>query len=70
MAIYPQHFDGQGKCFYPAAFSRGAKRVYVTMVDRCAGCVRYTNVDLSPATFQALGNLDKGKIPIVWGFLA
>ncbi|KAL7270861.1 DPBB_1 domain-containing protein [Rhizina undulata] len=69
MAISPQHFDGQGKCFYPAALSRGTKRVYITVVDRYAG-YGVKNVDLSAAAFQALGNLDEGKIPIVWDFLA
>ncbi|KAL7269337.1 hypothetical protein RUND412_008005 [Rhizina undulata] len=69
MAISPQHFDGQGKCFKPASLSRGTKRVYVTVVDRCAGCA-VQNVDLSPAAFQALGILEEGKIPVVWDFLA
>ncbi|KAL7272531.1 DPBB_1 domain-containing protein [Rhizina undulata] len=69
MAISPPHFDGQGKCFKPAALSRGNKRVYVTVVDRCTGCA-VQNVDLSPAAFKALGNLGKGKIPVVWDFIA
>ncbi|KAL7274178.1 hypothetical protein RUND412_002938 [Rhizina undulata] len=45
--FYP-HFDGQGKCFKPTPISRGTKGVYVTVVDRCAGCT-VQNVNLSPA---------------------
>ncbi|KAL7270342.1 hypothetical protein RUND412_006956 [Rhizina undulata] len=50
MAISPQYFDSQGKCFKPAALSRGNKRSYVTVITHCTICV-VQNVNLNPATF-------------------
>ncbi|KAI7852624.1 RlpA-like double-psi beta-barrel-protein domain-containing protein-containing protein [Circinella umbellata] len=41
--------------------------VTVTAVDSCPGCAE-GDIDFSPAAFEKLGSLDKGRISIQWSF--
>ncbi|MEV7424883.1 MULTISPECIES: RlpA-like double-psi beta-barrel domain-containing protein [unclassified Streptomyces] len=42
--------------------------VTVTVVDRCAGCAT-NDVDLSPAAFSRIGDLNAGRINVSWDWL-
>ncbi|KAK3984176.1 RlpA-like double-psi beta-barrel-protein domain-containing protein-containing protein [Cladorrhinum sp. PSN332] len=44
------------------------KSVDVTVVDRCPGCGP-NDLDLSPAAFQRLAGLDKGRITGTWNWI-
>jgi len=46
----------------------GANTATVTIVDRCAGCMKDSSLDFSPAAFQLLSPLGAGRIQIEWSW--
>ncbi|KAA1098294.1 hypothetical protein PGT21_032872 [Puccinia graminis f. sp. tritici] len=63
---YAQYKNGS-PCHKVVAIKNNAnnKVVKAKVTDECPSCA-YGSLDLSPATFEALGNLDTGVIPISW----
>ncbi|KAG8682570.1 hypothetical protein FRC09_016678 [Ceratobasidium sp. 395] len=61
----PNHSKACGK---KATAKYGSKSVTVTIVDRCQAC-GYNDLDLSPAAFQKLAPLSKGRISVTWSGL-
>ncbi|OAV93436.1 hypothetical protein PTTG_01597 [Puccinia triticina 1-1 BBBD Race 1] len=63
---YPQYKNGS-PCHKFVVIKNKAnnKVVKAKVTDECPSCA-YGSLDLSPATFKALGNLDTGVIPISW----
>ncbi|KAH7020914.1 expansin-like protein [Microdochium trichocladiopsis] len=55
-------------CGRKAKVTRGSKTVVVTIVDKCMSCPQ-GNIDLSPAAFQQIGNLDEGRVSTSWVFV-
>ncbi|CAH0053666.1 unnamed protein product [Clonostachys solani] len=49
--------------------SLNGRSVDVTVVDVCSTCLNSNSLDLSPAAFQAIANLDEGIVPIAWQFV-
>lgn len=49
--------------------SDNGNTVTATVADACPGCVSEYSLDLSVATFEALGSLDTGVLPITWSFV-
>lgn len=45
---------------------KNKKTVIVKIVDKCAGCIVNKAIDLTPAAFQKLANLNDGVIDIAW----
>ncbi|KAG7091831.1 hypothetical protein E1B28_008235 [Marasmius oreades] len=61
---FPGHTANPNKnpiCGKKAKVSFGGKSVTVTIVDRCPGCGA-SGIDLSPAAFQKLAPLSKGRL--------
>ncbi|KAI0301168.1 RlpA-like double-psi beta-barrel-protein domain-containing protein-containing protein [Multifurca ochricompacta] len=60
--------NGGSNCWQWIQIHSGGKSVRAQMVDSCPGCGP-SDLDMSPATFQALASLDVGVINIQWNFL-
>lgn len=58
-----------GHTTHVASVLDGGKKVTVQVVDSCPGCKR-DDLDLSPAAFKKLNNLDAGQMQVTWKFLA
>ncbi|KAL2118847.1 hypothetical protein VTJ04DRAFT_5806 [Mycothermus thermophilus] len=76
-ALNSQEFDRYGprndpsknpRCGNILRVTYGGKSVDVTIVDRCEGCVR-GGINLSPAAFGKLANLDVGVIYADWRWI-
>ncbi|KIP03468.1 hypothetical protein PHLGIDRAFT_77537 [Phlebiopsis gigantea 11061_1 CR5-6] len=53
-------------CGKTATIHAGDKSTTVTIVDRCAGCLGPTDLDLSPAAFKDLAPLSVGRMKMTW----
>ncbi|ORY93995.1 RlpA-like double-psi beta-barrel-protein domain-containing protein-containing protein, partial [Syncephalastrum racemosum] len=54
-----------GWCFKKIRIFSGDKSVVATVTDACPEC-QYGDLDMTPAVFKKLGNLDQGIISIKW----
>ncbi|KAJ2402724.1 hypothetical protein GGI23_000508 [Coemansia sp. RSA 2559] len=43
-------------------------QIKVAITDKCPPC-KYGDLDLSPAAFQEIGDMEDGRIPITWSFV-
>lgn len=70
VALGHAEFDSGSFCGRRLTATFQGKSVTVTVVDRCAGCGQF-DLDLSPAAFEQLADLDVGVLNNVqWHFLA
>ncbi|KAL8641754.1 MAG: hypothetical protein Q9228_001471 [Teloschistes exilis] len=44
------------------------KNVTVTVMDRCEGC-QLSDIDISPAAFEHLADLDEGRVGVEWSWV-
>lgn len=54
------------KCMKITNNKNKKKHVIVKIVDKCAGCVVGKAIDLTPAAFKKLADLDAGVVNISW----
>lgn len=66
-AISGSKWDGGKHCGKSASVCHGSACVNVKIVDMCPSCAP-GSLDLSPAAFKGLANLDLGIIGITWHF--
>lgn len=59
-------FENCYKCMKITNNKNKKKSVVVKIVDKCAGCVVNKAIDLTPAAFDKLADLDVGVIDISW----
>ncbi|KAJ6098815.1 hypothetical protein N7467_000350 [Penicillium canescens] len=52
-------------CGQKIHIQRGGRTVEATVVDRCEGC-KENDIDVTPSLFQQFGNLDRGRMDVVW----
>jgi expansin (peptidoglycan-binding protein) len=60
--------DGGKSCGKKIKISTSKGSVTATVVDTCPGCAR-GSLDLSISAFEAVGEIDDGRISIKWSFL-
>ncbi|CEP15895.1 hypothetical protein [Parasitella parasitica] len=65
-AMAMKKFENCYKCMKITNNKNKKKTVVVKIVDKCAGCKVGKAIDLTPAAFQKLGNLDTGVLDISW----
>ncbi|KAI1348211.1 riboflavine-aldehyde-forming enzyme [Xylaria sp. FL0043] len=59
--------DYNGKCGKTIKIHRNGKTASAKVVDKCPGCGG-GSIDVSPAVFQSLANLDQGRVHVDWEF--
>lgn len=59
-------FENCYKCMKITNNKNKKKTVTVKIVDKCAGCKVGKAIDLTPAAFQKLADLDDGVVDISW----
>ncbi|KAG2195772.1 hypothetical protein INT47_005749 [Mucor saturninus] len=64
-AMAMKKFENCYKCM-KITNKKNKKTVTVKIVDKCAGCIVNKAIDLTPAAFKKLANLDEGVIDITW----
>ncbi|KAJ1672599.1 hypothetical protein EV182_006867, partial [Spiromyces aspiralis] len=64
-AAPPGFMESNGACGKKVTVSSNGKSVPVTIVDTCPSCAE-GSLDLSPAAFKKLDDLNNGRIPISW----
>eukprot|EP01087_Luapelamoeba_hula_P007621 TRINITY_DN185_c0_g1_i1.p1 TRINITY_DN185_c0_g1~~TRINITY_DN185_c0_g1_i1.p1 ORF type:complete len:118 (+),score=21.97 TRINITY_DN185_c0_g1_i1:58-411(+) len=67
VALNAAQWDNKAHCGAKVSISAQGKSVTAEIVDLCPGCP-YGGLDMSPATFQALGNLNQGVLNINWNY--
>ncbi|SAM07742.1 hypothetical protein [Absidia glauca] len=60
--------DGGKSCGKKIKISTSKGSVTATVVDTCPGCAK-GSLDLSISAFEAVGEIDDGRISIKWSFL-
>ncbi|CAG8897599.1 unnamed protein product [Penicillium egyptiacum] len=55
-------------CGRPIHIQRGDRGADVTLVDRCEGCGEF-DIDVTRAVFEALGDLDEGRVRTDWWWI-
>ncbi|CAP95867.1 Pc21g09700 [Penicillium rubens Wisconsin 54-1255] len=55
-------------CGRPIHIQRGDRGIDVTLVDRCEGCGEF-DIDVTRGVFEALGNLDEGRVRTDWWWI-
>lgn len=55
-------------CGHKIKAIRGEKSLTVTVVDRCEGC-KPDDIDMSPAAFEHLADLDEGRVGVEWSWV-
>ncbi|CAG7935578.1 unnamed protein product [Penicillium nalgiovense] len=55
-------------CGRPIHIQRGDRGIDVTLVDRCEGCAEF-DIDVTRGVFEALGNLDEGRVHTDWWWI-
>ncbi|RCI04342.1 hypothetical protein CU098_008452 [Rhizopus stolonifer] len=65
-AMAMHKFEQCYKCMKITNNKHKTKTVVVKIVDKCAGCKVNKAIDLTPAAFKKLDNLDAGVVDISW----
>ncbi|KAI7903463.1 uncharacterized protein BX663DRAFT_506587 [Cokeromyces recurvatus] len=65
-AMAMHHFEECYKCMKITNNRRKSRTVIVKIIDKCAGCKVGKAIDLSPAAFRKLADLEQGVVDISW----
>ncbi|KAI9470938.1 MAG: RlpA-like double-psi beta-barrel-protein domain-containing protein-containing protein [Benjaminiella poitrasii] len=65
-AMAMKKFENCYKCMKITNNKHKSKTVTVKIVDKCAGCKVGKAIDLTPAAFEKLADLDQGVVDISW----
>ncbi|KAI0970146.1 riboflavine-aldehyde-forming enzyme [Xylaria arbuscula] len=56
-----------GNCGKTIKIHKDGKTATAKVVDKCPGCAT-GSIDVSPAVFKQLANLDQGRVKVTWEF--
>merc|ERR1711977_770315 len=69
VALDYRMYSGGSHCGQQVRINSGGRSITATVADLCPSCASSGSLDLSVATFQALGSLGQGVLPISWSFV-
>ncbi|EGN94580.1 hypothetical protein SERLA73DRAFT_96788 [Serpula lacrymans var. lacrymans S7.3] len=67
VALSSELYDNGAHCWKHLTVTYEGKSIDVTVVDRCAGCNKYS-IDLSPSAFSALAPKSVGRMVVDWSY--